>query len=118
MTAEAPEPIIDHVPGMEPFTGQLPDRRIVRIPQDQVTPQMRANAMFSPDNDHPGAFKPEVITEPSRAEQPMETIGATATTSAAEVDEASVDNTAVRAAVDPVKPPEWDNRDIVPRIYK
>jgi hypothetical protein len=119
MSPETPnQPIIESVPGAEPFTGQLPDRRIVRIPEDQVTPQMRANAMFSPDNVHPGAFKPEAITVPAVAEQSAEIIGAAVAGSVVEVDEASIDSTAVRPSIEPVKPPHWDNRNIVPRIYK
>lgn len=93
MSPESPKEIITNMPGAEPFTGQLPNREVVTIPGDQVTSQMRANAMFSPDNVRPGAFKPEASAEsaqPAATEQ-AEAIGGTVTGSLVEVDQVSAE---------------------------
>ncbi len=73
--------------------GQMPSREVVTIPEDQVTPEMRANAMFSPYNNRPGAPRPEVADEST--EQPLsstsEAVGSTVTESLVEVDDASTE---------------------------
>jgi hypothetical protein len=49
--AESAQPIIDSVPGMEPFDeSQLPSRDVVPIAPGDVTPQMMNHAIASPYN--------------------------------------------------------------------
>ena len=69
-----------------------PSNRNVPIPEDQVTWQMRAHAIGSPDNIHHGAYKPEVTTEHS-VDSSAEAVGNTATGSLIEVDDSSVEPT-------------------------
>lgn len=90
MSPEAPKPqIIDSVPGMEPFSGNLPSREVTSIPESEATPQMRANAMFSPENVHPGAFvsRERLTVEETPA---AEVVGTAVTSSLVELDQASV----------------------------
>ena len=56
---------------MEPFAGQLPHRENIVIPDDQVTPEMRANALGSPDNVHFGALKPEAVQPAEQEPTPV-----------------------------------------------
>ena len=68
----APQEFIDHVPGVEPFDGQPPTRDVIRIPEDQVTPEMRANALNSPYRVGAGVLRPAIPGEQVgvEAEQP------------------------------------------------
>lgn len=75
---------------MQPFESQLPSREAIVIPEDQVTPQMRANAIGSPDNVHPGAFKPEMAPAAEKeVSHVAEAAGSAATRAAVEVTEPS-----------------------------
>lgn len=78
---------------MEPPVSQTPNREVVSTPADEATPETHANAMFSPNNVRPGAFKAEAA--PNQAEQvateSADTVGGVATGDSVVVDEASVD---------------------------
>jgi hypothetical protein len=63
------QPIIDHVPGMEPFDeSQLPSREVAPVMPNDVTPQMRNHAIGTPYNQLGGG----ILEKPASTEQQAE----------------------------------------------
>jgi hypothetical protein len=82
------QPMIDGVPGMPAYEGKMPSNEPIVI--ENPTPEMRANAMFSPDNVHPGAFRSEVTNTPAQDET-AKPLGNMAVESKVQVDTDSIE---------------------------